>query len=91
MKITINFTRNEIDASVNVARDLGMENDAINNMINDFELSGTNLSAKYLSHDKVLHFDINEKIITKILNKFRPMISMVTGLVKMVMGLFDDL
>lgn len=91
MKINFVFTDNEINESIDMIAETGASHNDIMDMINDFKITGTNLKMLYSSHNKNLSLEINENIIVKILNKLKPMISMIKGIVRTIVGFADDL
>ena len=91
MKINFIFTDNEINESIDMIAETGASHSDIMDMINDFKITGTNLKMLYSSHNKNLSVEIDENIIVKILNKLKPMISMIKGIVRTIVGFVDDL
>lgn len=91
MKINFVFTDNEINESIDMIAETGASHNDIMDMINDFKITGTNLKMLYSSHNKNLSVEINENIIVKIFNKLKPMISMIKGIVRTIVGFADDL
>lgn len=91
MKISINYSRKEIDNLIPVARNLDADNDDIMNMINDFEIGGRNLSIKHSAHDKSIEVEIDENVIARFLRKLNPFIDMIKGIVKFAYGFCSDM
>ena len=91
MKITINYTKKELDGIINIASNVGCDLEEINDMINDFEFSGTNLKAINDSCKKEFTIEISDKIISRMLKMTLPIIDMAKGLIRLIMNFCEDI
>ena len=91
MKITINYTKKELDGITNIASNVGCDLEEINDMINDFEFSGTNFKAINDSYKKEFIIEISDKIVSRMLKMVLPIIDMAKGLVKLIMNFCEDI
>lgn len=91
MKITINYTKKELDGITNIASNVGCDLEEINDMINDFEFSGTNFKAINDSYKKEFTIEISDKIVSRMLKMVLPIIDMAKGLVKLIMNFCEDI
>lgn len=91
MKITIAYSEKERHAAIETAHTIGMCEREVNDMINDFEIGGRNLTIKHSYMNKSLEVELNEITFTRLLRRVNPIIDMIRASIKVIKGFFADM